>query len=69
MQYARKKLNLTGQRFGRLAAKTARRNNTSGVPGVAWVASTGLRRAEICFKGKWHYLGSYKNLENAAEGQ
>ena len=44
-----------------LAAKTVRRNNTSGVPGVVWMASKQLWRAEICFKGKRYYLGGYKS--------
>ena len=48
-----------------LRAKTVRSNNTSGVPGVEWRASKQTWRASICFKGKRHYLGSYKKYEDA----
>lgn len=48
-----------------LKAKTIRRNNTSGVPGVDWCASRRLWRATICFKGKRYYLGSYARFEDA----
>lgn len=52
-----------------LAAKRARKNNTSGVPGVDWVASKGLWRATICFKGKRHYLGGYRSFEDAVNAR
>ena len=52
-----------------LRAKTVRRNNTSGVPGVDWRVSKGLWRASICFKGKRYYLGSYKNFEDAVKAR
>lgn len=51
------------------AAKVARRNNTSGVPGVDWVTSKGLWRAAICFKGKRHYLGGYRRFEDAVKAR
>lgn len=35
-----------------LRAKTVRRNNTSGVPGVDWQKKRGRWRASICFKGQ-----------------
>lgn len=47
------------------AAKIARKNNTSGVPGVGWVQSKRAWRAEICFRGERHYLGSYREFEDA----
>jgi len=52
-----------------LRAKTVRRNNTSGVPGVDWRASRGLWRAAICFKGKRYYLGSYSKFEDAVKAR
>ena len=52
-----------------LAAKTVRCNNTSGVPGVDWRASSGLWRASICFKGKRYYLGSYARFEDAVKAR
>ena len=52
-----------------LRAKTVRRNNTSGIPGVDWVASKQRWRASICFKGKRHYLGSYKRFEDAVHAR
>ena len=52
-----------------LRAKTIRRNNTSGVTGVDWLASKGRWRATICFKGKRHYLGSYACFEDAVKAR
>lgn len=52
-----------------LRAKTVRRNNTSGVPGVDWRASKKLWRASICFKGKRYYLGSYARFEDAVKAR
>lgn len=52
-----------------LRAKKVRRNNTSGVPGVNWAAAQGRWRATICFKGKRHYLGSYKKFEDAVKAR
>lgn len=52
-----------------LAAKTVRRNNTSGVPGVEWRAARHTWRATICFKGKRYYLGSYGKFEDAVKAR
>lgn len=52
-----------------LRAKTVRRNNTSGVPGVDWVTSKQRWRASICFKGKRHYLGCYTRFEDAVKAR
>ena len=52
-----------------LRAKTVRRNNTSGVPGVEWRKSKQRWRATICFKGKRHYLGSYILFEDAVKAR
>ncbi len=52
-----------------LQAKTVRRNNTSGVPGVDWRASKGVWRASICFKGKRYYLGSYHQFQDAVQAR
>lgn len=52
-----------------LAAKTVRKNNTSGVPGVDWWTSKGRWRASICFKGKRYYLGSYTRFEDAVKAR
>lgn len=52
-----------------LRAKTVRRNNTSGVPGVDWRADKGLWRASICFKGKRHYLGGFHRFEDAVRAR
>ena len=52
-----------------LAAKTVRRNNTSGVPGVDWRAGKQVWRAAICFKGKRYYLGSYGKFEDAVKAR
>ena len=52
-----------------IRARTVRKNNTSGMPGVDWLARKGSWRATICFKGKRHYLGSYKRFEDAAQAR
>ncbi|MCI8887553.1 MAG: hypothetical protein HFG70_05645 [Hungatella sp.] len=52
-----------------LRARTVRRNNTSGVPGVDWQEAKGLWRAAICFKGKRYYLGAYHRFEDAVKAR
>lgn len=52
-----------------LAARTVRSNNTSGVPGVDWIAKKQRWRASICFKGKRRYLGSYDKFEDAVKAR
>lgn len=52
-----------------LRAKTIRRNNTSGVPGVDWLSAKKLWRATICFKGRRYYLGSYHRFEDAVQAR
>ncbi len=52
-----------------LRAKTVRSNNTSGVPGVDWMAAKRLWRASICFKGKRHYLGGFRKFEDAVKAR
>lgn len=52
-----------------LAAKTVRKNNTSGVPGVDWWAQKERWRASICFKGRRYYLGSYTAFEDAVQAR
>ena len=52
-----------------LKAKTVRKNNTSGVPGVDWLPSKQRWRATICFKGKRYYLGSYDLFEDAVKAR
>ena len=54
-----------GTSVGMLRAKTVRKNNTSGVPGVDWRPTKGVWRAAICFKGRRYYLGGYKRFEDA----
>ena len=52
-----------------LQARTVRCNNTSGVPGVDWLAKKQRWRATICFKGKRKYLGSYEKFEDAVKAR
>ena len=52
-----------------LRAKTVRKNNTSGVPGVDWRSGKQVWRATICFKGKRYYLGSYHSFEDAVKAR
>lgn len=46
-----------------------RKNNTSGVPGVFWWKARQRWRANICFEGKWYYLGAYPKFEDAAKAR
>lgn len=52
-----------------IRARTKRCNNTSGVPGVDWMAKKQRWRASICFKGKRRYLGSYEKFEDAVRAR
>lgn len=52
-----------------LQAKTVRRNNTSGVPGVEWMKGARRWRATICFQGKRRYLGKYVRFEDAVKAR
>lgn len=52
-----------------LRAKTVRKNNTSGIPGVEWRSQKQCWRATICFKGKRYYLGSYRNFSDAVKAR
>lgn len=52
-----------------LRSRTVRSNNTSGIPGVEWMAKKQRWRATICFKGKRRYLGSYEKFEDAAKAR
>ena len=52
-----------------LRAKTVRRNNTSGVPGVNWRETKKKWRAEICFKGKRYELGDFARFEDAVRAR
>ena len=52
-----------------LRAKTVRKNNTSGVPGVDWLAVRNRWRASICFKGRRYYLGRYQRFEDAVRAR
>ena len=52
-----------------IRTRPVRKNNTSGVPGVDWITKKGSWRATICFKGKRHYLGSYKRFEDAVQAR
>lgn len=52
-----------------LRAKTVRRNNTSGFPGVDWRPERGKWRAAISFKGKRYSLGYYDRLEDAVKAR
>jgi len=45
--------------------KNARCDNTSGHTGVYFHKASGKYTAEICFKGKRHYLGIYEDIDSA----
>ena len=52
-----------------IRARTVRRNNTSGVPGVEWNMRKQRWQATICFKGKRHYLGCYQKFDDAVQAR
>ena len=49
----------------RLAAKVIQRNNTSGYPGVYYNPRSGTWTVMICFQKRRHYLGQFKDKEEA----
>ncbi len=44
-------------------------SNTSGYNGVYWNERTRRWRAQITFKGKTYYLGSYKDIQDAVKAR
>ncbi|WP_322175477.1 hypothetical protein [Acutalibacter caecimuris] len=52
-----------------LQAKTVRKNNTSGVPGVDWRPTKRRWRASICFQGRRYNLGSFTDFEQAVSAR
>ena len=70
VKLTRSKLNyVDGTCVEEIRSKKVRRNNTSGVPGVTWINRDQVWRATISFKGKCHYLGDYRKLEDAAKAR
>ena len=49
-----------------IASKTIFKSNTSGIRGVYWNQRANRWIAQITFKGKTYYLGSYRTKEEAA---
>ena len=69
-QHARRGLTyVDGTCVEMIQSKTIQKNNTSGVPGVTWVARDRQWRATIRFKGERHYLGEYRNFEDAVKAR
>ncbi|MCW4016032.1 MAG: AP2 domain-containing protein [Candidatus Bathyarchaeota archaeon] len=54
-----------GTNLSKINAKT-NKNNTSGIKGISWDQRGGFWRAEIMFKRKKYYLGSFKRKKDAA---
>lgn len=52
----------------RIAAKTTCKNNTTGFRGVS-MRPNGTYRVHLTFKGKRHYLGDYKTLDEAIKAR
>ena len=49
--------------------RKARRNNTSGTPGVEWLSGRQRWKASICFKGERRFLGYYCSFEEAVKAR
>ena len=49
--------------------RKARKNNTSGTPGVEWMPGRKRWKASICFKGGRRFLGYYLSFEDAAKAR
>ena len=49
--------------------RKARKNNTSGTPGVEWVPGRQRWKASICFKGERRFLGYYNGFEEAEKAR
>lgn len=52
-----------------LKSKRLRKTNTSGVKGVTWNSKNNKWIAQITFRGKNHYLGSFESIEDAAKAR
>ena len=52
-----------------LRSKRIRKNNTSGVPGVAWIHRDRLWPTTIFCKGKSYYPGGCRNIEDAVKAR
>ena len=59
----------SGACMAMLQRETARKNNTSGVPGVEWVSRDRRWKATICVKRRRYYLGAYNNFEDAVRAR
>jgi hypothetical protein len=52
-----------------IKSKKLHKGNTSGIKGVSWNRSSRKWCASIQFKGKSHYLGVYKDINEAAQAR
>lgn len=54
---------------GKPKPERARKNNTSGVPGVEWLPRKRQWKATICFNRKRYFLGVYPKFEDAVKAR
>ena len=58
-----------GTQIGKLRMDDKPVDSVTGVRGVTYDGRKNLYRAQLIFQGKRHYLGSYRNLEDAVKAR
>lgn len=66
---SRKKYNVDGTCTHQLKRNKKNKNNSSGITGVTQDRRTGKWKAQIIFKRKHYYLGTYDKIEDAADAR
>lgn len=60
---------IEGTQLSKLGDIKVNANNSSGIRGVSLNRRTGKWRAAIVFKGEYHYLGDFTNIEDAIKAR
>lgn len=63
-----KKMYVDNTSLPKIQSTAAHRNNSTGVRGVS-ITSNGKYQARITFRGKYHHLGTFSDLESAKEAR
>lgn len=69
MKKLRKKQSIENTNIDLIKKKTANSNSKSGIRGVCWINSKNKYKAYIYLNKKYHFLGYYKDIENAIKAR